>query len=80
MEKMYSSGVYKEYGLVSKPVKHKMAVAHTHKYETITQDLVYLTVLNFILNQFLYHFKIPCFIIFISLFLLLWLIISLPFM
>ncbi len=30
--------------------------------------LFYLTVLNFILNQFLYHFKIPCFIIFNSLF------------
>ncbi len=42
MEQMYSSGVYKEYGLVSKPVKHKMAVAHTQKYETITPDLVYL--------------------------------------
>ncbi len=39
--------------------------------------LFYLTVLNFILNQFLYHFKIPCFIIFNSLFLLLWMIISL---
>ncbi len=33
--------------------------------------LFYLTVLNFILNQFLYNFKIPCFIIFNSLFLLL---------
>ncbi len=33
--------------------------------------LFYLTVLNFILNQFLYHFNIPCFIIFNSLFLLL---------
>ncbi len=42
--------------------------------------LFYLTVLNFILNQFLYHFKIPCFIIFNSLFLLLWMIISLSFM
>ncbi len=41
---------------------------------------IYLTVLNFILNQFLYHFKIPCFIIFNSLFLLLWMIISLSFM
>ncbi len=30
--------------------------------------LFYLTVLNFILNQFLYHFKIPCFIIFNSCF------------
>ncbi len=39
--------------------------------------LFYLTVLNFILNQFLYTFKIPCFIIFNSLFLLLWMIISL---
>ncbi len=39
-----------------------------------------LTVLNFILNQFLYHFKIPYFIIFNSLFLLLWMIISLSFM
>ncbi len=39
--------------------------------------LFYLTVLNFILNQFLYHFTIPCFIIFNSLFLLLWMIISL---
>ncbi len=42
--------------------------------------LFYLTVLNFILNQFLYHFKIPYFIIFNSLFLLLWMIISLSFM
>ncbi len=42
--------------------------------------LFYLTVLNFILNQFLYHFKIPCFIIFNSLFLLLWMIILLSFM
>ncbi len=33
--------------------------------------LFYLTVLNFILNQFLYHFKFPYFIIFNSLFLLL---------
>ncbi len=41
---------------------------------------IYLTVLNFVLNQFLYHFKIPCFIIFNSLFLLLWMIISLYFM
>ncbi len=39
--------------------------------------LFYLTVLNFILNQFLYHFKFP---IFNSLFLLLWMIISLSFM
>ncbi len=39
--------------------------------------IFYLTVLNLILNQFLYHFKIPCFIIFNSLFLLLWMIISL---
>ncbi len=39
-----------------------------------------LTVLNFILNQFLYHFKFPYFIIFNSLFLLLWMIISLSFM
>ncbi len=30
--------------------------------------LFYLTVLNFILNQFLYHFKFPYFIIFNSLF------------
>ncbi len=42
--------------------------------------LFYLTVLNFILNQFLYHFKFPYFIIFNSLFLLLWMIISLSFM
>ncbi len=33
--------------------------------------IFYLTVLNLILNQFLYHFKIPCFIIFNFLFLLL---------
>ncbi len=39
-----------------------------------------LTVLNFILNQFLYHFKFPYFIIFNSLFLLLWMIILLSFM
>ncbi len=31
--------------------------------------LFYLTVLNLILNQFLYHFKTPCFIIFNFLFL-----------
>ncbi len=42
--------------------------------------IFYLTVLNLILNQFLYHFKIPCFIIFNFLFLLLWMIISLSFM
>ncbi len=33
--------------------------------------IFYLTVLNLILNQFLYHFKTPCFIIFNFLFLLL---------
>ncbi len=30
--------------------------------------IFYLTVLNLILNQFLYHFKIPCFIILTSCF------------
>ncbi len=48
-----------------RPVMHQSKIA----VETVILCIIlfYLTVLNFILNQFLYHFKFPYFIIFNSL-------------